>query len=247
MLTTRSRWRGQVAEQPPLGIGQVHRLAVPPHAGRVVVDHQVAHRDGDPTGPAPAQHGVHPGHQLGHGERLDQIVVRPGAEPVQPVGRGVPGGQHQHGRGAGSAAPPPAARTRPARQHHVQDHQVRPEDAEPTFQVGPVGGRRRPRTRGPDRAVTTGSRMASLSSTTRIRAAVTRVILAPRGRAPVRHRRAAGVQGGRPPCAETAGRALYADLHGIFSVETGSHPGSRDDRRGAPAGRGPGRAPRWSG
>ena len=48
-------------------------------------------------GPAPQQ-GPQAGEQFGQGERLDQVVVGPGVEPLHPVLDGIPGGQHQDGR-----------------------------------------------------------------------------------------------------------------------------------------------------
>ena len=72
--------------------------------------------------------GTYPGQQLGGGERLDQIVIRAGAQPGD---RGLRPGtgreqQHRHRRG-----PPvrPQRRNQPQavqdRHHHIADHQVR--------------------------------------------------------------------------------------------------------------------------
>ena len=37
-----------------------------------------------------------PGDQLAEVERLDQVVVGAGVEPLDPIRRGVPRGEHQH-------------------------------------------------------------------------------------------------------------------------------------------------------
>ena len=54
----------------------------------------------------PALQRAQPGQQLTEVERLDQVVIRAGVQPGDPVGGGVPRGQHQHRRGRAAAAQP---------------------------------------------------------------------------------------------------------------------------------------------
>ena len=87
-----------------------------------------------PPGRARRQ-GVDPGDELGHRERLHQVVVGALAQSVDPVGQRVPGRQHQHGGPAVAAQRGERFEAVPARQHHVQDHQVRAEAAKPAFEI----------------------------------------------------------------------------------------------------------------
>jgi hypothetical protein len=52
----------------------------------------------------PTEEGPEPAEELGEGERLDQVVVRPSVEPGDPVGDGVASGQHED---RDRDAPPP--------------------------------------------------------------------------------------------------------------------------------------------
>src|SRR6266702_373101 len=88
---------------------QVDRPAVAGHrAGRRV---QLDVFDTQPyrplRGTAPDQR-PQPGQQLGERERLDQVVVRPGVQPADPVADRVPGGQHENGHPTAPRAQRPA-------------------------------------------------------------------------------------------------------------------------------------------
>ncbi len=47
---------------------------------------------------SPAQQGAHPRPQFGQGERLDEVVVRTGVEPVHAIAHGLTRGHHQDRR-----------------------------------------------------------------------------------------------------------------------------------------------------
>ena len=82
---------------------------------------------------ASPRQGMQPGQQLVEGERLDQVVVRAGAEARDPVAYGAECGQHQDRRPVVDR-PDPAAHLEPVDvgQHQVEDdHVVRPLGGEP--------------------------------------------------------------------------------------------------------------------
>ena len=63
-------------------------------------------RTGPSTAARAALERADAGEQLAEVERLDEVVVGAGVEAADPVGRGVPGGQHeQRGRAAVAAGP----------------------------------------------------------------------------------------------------------------------------------------------
>jgi len=51
-------------------------------------------QDHRPGPPVPPRQRTQPRGQLEQAERLDQVVVRPGVEPADPVADAVPGRQH---------------------------------------------------------------------------------------------------------------------------------------------------------
>jgi hypothetical protein len=68
--------------------------------------------------------------QLAERERLHEVVVRPGVEPADAIGDGVPSGEHEHRRGnAPSTREGAEVKPRPAWQQDVEhDHVVRREE-----------------------------------------------------------------------------------------------------------------------
>ncbi len=96
----------QEIQQPELGGPQVHVAAGAGDAVAGAVQHDVGVFQplvGE-LGPAAAQQGAQAGDQLGHGEGLDQVVVRAGVQAAHLVGVLAAGGQHQHGGAAGLGA-----------------------------------------------------------------------------------------------------------------------------------------------
>ena len=107
---------------------QVDRLPGAPHdlLGRVQL-HPVEGEHRRRRLPDAPQVGPHPGEQLLHGERLDQVVVRPRVQAGDPVLHRVAGGEHEH-RDAlpvGTAAQATAEiEAVPAGEHEVEHDQV---------------------------------------------------------------------------------------------------------------------------
>ena len=74
------------------------------------------------------QMGPDPGQQLTGAEGLDEVVVRPGGQPFHPRLHARPGGEQDHGHGAGSRVGAKLLQEAEAvqpRHHHVRQHQVR--------------------------------------------------------------------------------------------------------------------------
>ena len=87
-------------EQVELGGGERDGLAGPGHLVGVLVHLDVGEReDALVLGLAPdaAQDGMHPGHDLGQGERLGHVVVAADGEPGHLVLDGVAGGEEEDG------------------------------------------------------------------------------------------------------------------------------------------------------
>ena len=89
----------------------------------------------------PARQGADAREQLLEGERLHQVVVRPGLEPLDAVGHRVARGEHEDRRGHGPAAQQPA-QLEPV--HAAPEHDVEDDDVEVA-----VGRRRAPPPRRP--------------------------------------------------------------------------------------------------
>ena len=79
----------------------------------------------------PPQHGAQPEQQLLGQEGLCDVVVRPEAQPAEPVRVLVPGGEEQHRHVPALAQLPEQGEPVPVREVHVQQHRVRVPDAEP--------------------------------------------------------------------------------------------------------------------
>ena len=73
---------------------------------------------------APAEERAHPGHELGHGEGLRHVVVRPDLEPEHPVDLAVLRRQHQDRDRAFLAQAPADLDPGETGQHQVEDEQV---------------------------------------------------------------------------------------------------------------------------
>ena len=107
----------------------------------VVVEEEVTD-DTAGAGTAEAtQDRVRPRDQLGHRERLDQVVVSTPAQPVQPVVHRVAGCQHQYAGGTFSTCHCQEFEAVPARHHHVQDHQIGSGGAQVVLEARAVGSR----------------------------------------------------------------------------------------------------------
>src|SRR5690606_19842064 len=115
----------QVPQQRELGGGEVDRDAAAPDLPGVLVELQVGERQPRPlprAGAGAAQDGADARVQLLQAERLGDVVVAAGGQPLQLVLGGVAGGE-EHRRGRAAAAPEPGAGVdaRAVRQRHVQD------------------------------------------------------------------------------------------------------------------------------
>src|SRR5258705_7245285 len=94
----------EVLEQLELALGEVHRAIRAAHLVRVGVEGQVAHDERRRAARgAPAQQGPQAGQELLTLERLDEVVVGPGVEPLDARLDGVAGGQHQDRHVVGGA------------------------------------------------------------------------------------------------------------------------------------------------
>src|SRR6185437_8005274 len=73
----------------------------------------------------PAQHGPHPGQQLGQAERLDQVIVRAGVQGQDTFRFLAAGGHHDDGHPRPLAQPPADVHPVAVRQAEIQQHHVR--------------------------------------------------------------------------------------------------------------------------
>jgi hypothetical protein len=96
-----------------LGAGEGGPLPADHHFPRGRVELDVPDLDpGRLADRRPALQRPDPGQQLAEVERLDQVVVRARVQARDPVGRGVPRGEHQD-RGGGAAAAQPLHQVEP--------------------------------------------------------------------------------------------------------------------------------------
>lgn len=123
----------------PVGEGALPRRTAQNALGRVEGHPAQAEPGGALPAPGPPAHGPDAGDQLLHGEGLDQIVVRPGLQPLHPVGHRVQGGDNQHGGGnAVGAHPAEDGGAAHGGKHPVQDDEVVGLLADPAQAVVPV-------------------------------------------------------------------------------------------------------------
>ncbi len=106
---------------------QVYAPAIAGHPAAQQIQLQIGHAQcaAFAAGMAAAQDDAHPGQQLGKRERLDEIVVGPQLQALDPILHLIAGGQEQHGHFQAPVTQGlqhlPAVQ---ARQHDIQDHQV---------------------------------------------------------------------------------------------------------------------------
>jgi hypothetical protein len=94
-----SRVEHEQLEQLVLGARQLDELLAHPHPVAVGVDPQLTEPEaaiGRRLPAGAAEQRAQPRLELVHVERLDQVVVGPGIQSVDPVRHGVASGQHQH-------------------------------------------------------------------------------------------------------------------------------------------------------
>ena len=151
-MNARSRTRRGPAhehlEQRELGAGQLDRPAAAHHLAGRHVQGEVGERQhlvgaGAVARMRPAEQRAQPGEQLLQRERLGEVVVGAGVEPLHPVADRVAGGEHQDrqvvARGAQRAGGLDAVE---ARHHHVDHEGVRGLPGDAGQRLGTVAGQR---------------------------------------------------------------------------------------------------------
>ena len=106
--------------------GQGDLPAAPAHLAGSAVHHQVVQHKAVPCGGRPPAHqSPHPGHQLFQGKGLDQVIVRPCVQALNPVLHCVSGGEQEHRRPV-PLAPQSSQNFQPAAagQHDIQKNPV---------------------------------------------------------------------------------------------------------------------------
>ena len=88
----------QPAQDAQADRSQVETLSSPPRDETPGVELQIRHAEHTRGAPAPACQRFDPGSELLQRERLDQVVVGPGAETLQLVGEGIPRREHEDRR-----------------------------------------------------------------------------------------------------------------------------------------------------
>ena len=126
--------RHQLGQQLELAERDLHGLAVDGHAPQLTVQRDVADVEAalDDAAVGAPQHRPDPRAQLGEPERLGDVVVGAGLEPLDGVGLGVQRGQHDDRDHVAAVAQQPGhvVARRPLAQRDVEQHDV----------VGAVGG-----------------------------------------------------------------------------------------------------------
>ena len=155
-----------------LGARELDRALAAPHLVRARVEHEVGEAQvGRARLLAPPQQRAQPRPQLAQRERLDEVVVGAGVEPVDAVVDRVARGQHQHRRAVAGRAQP-AADLEPVEPRHrdVEHDRV---DRRRRERRAPGGRprRARPSSLSSVRALFSDGELRALSSTTRTRIA----------------------------------------------------------------------------
>ena len=143
-MSTRRGFDEQVAQQPVLGCRQVDELAGSAHLMGVVVHLEVRELEqfaGGPPLPDAAKDGLGAGDELGHAERLGDVVVAADREAPDLVLGGVAGGEEQHGDVAPvSAEALGDVEAVDVGQHHVEHDEVGTERVDLLERPVPAGG-----------------------------------------------------------------------------------------------------------
>ena len=105
--------------------GEGHDLAAPGHQPGLGVHHHVVHRDAVLRLVVAAQNGLHPGQELRDLKGLDDVVVGPQAQALDPVLHRAAGGDEDDGDLQGGQVLHQLEAVHP-REHHVQEDQVVP-------------------------------------------------------------------------------------------------------------------------
>jgi hypothetical protein len=113
-------------EQLELLRGQRDLRVAAAHPARGRVEHEVADAQlGAAVGRPAAHERAQPGQQLAEVERLDQVVVGAGVQPLDAVLDRIAGGEHEDRRAHALVAQPAAGlEAVQPRQHHVEDDDV---------------------------------------------------------------------------------------------------------------------------
>ncbi len=124
-----SRPLHQEFQQPVFGRAEIDGAAAARHSLLLAIDLEVAEAEhvGEPLGKRPAQQRAHARAQLGHRERLDDVIIGAGGEAAYALALLAARGQHDDGQLLGlGAGPQPAAELDPGepRQHPVEDHEI---------------------------------------------------------------------------------------------------------------------------
>ena len=103
--------------------GQVHFLLTAQHTAGCSVHRVLPHRVDSGAAPGAPQHTFHPGHKLGRGKRLDDVIIRAAVQPAHPLSHSVLRRDEDAGRARG---PQVRQQIVPVQigHHHIEQHQI---------------------------------------------------------------------------------------------------------------------------
>ena len=101
----------------------MHFLLTAQHTAGRSVHRILPHRIDGGAAPGAPQHAFHPGHQLGRGKRLDDVIIRAAVQPAHPLSHSVLRCDEDAGRARG---PQVRQQIVPVQMghHHIEQHQI---------------------------------------------------------------------------------------------------------------------------